>query len=248
MRITRADGPVVLAQRGVSAPLSALAIVRTDRGVTVGAGALRVDLVEHLFAAVGGLGVSGGLHIETDADEMPLLDGGSRCFVEAIASLDPPRGRRLRVTRAESFEHQRSIYRFTPGLHAGARVEIDFPAPVGRQDATWDGDAEDFAARIAPARTFGWVHELAALQAAGRAAEVDPASVIVFDASGPLPQCRPPDPDEPARHKLLDLIGDLALHGGPPVGLVEASRPGHTATHAVVAQALACGVLAMEPS
>ena len=239
---------MVLAQRGVSAPLSALAPARTDRGVTVCAGALRIDLVEHLLAALGGLGVSGGLHVATDDDEIPLLDGGARCFVEAIASLDPPRGRRLRVARAGSFEHQRSVYRFTPGPHASVRVAIDFPAPVGHQAAAWDGDAEDFATRIAPARTFGWVHELAALQAAGRAAEVDPASVIVFDETGPLPQCRPPDPDEPARHKLLDLVGDLALYGGPPLGLVDASRPGHTATHAVVQRALSLGVLAMEPS
>lgn len=244
----RADGPVVLAQRGAAAALGDLRVERADRGVTVASadGRVSVDLVEHLLAAVGGLGVAGGLRIATDGDEIPLLDGGAARFTAAIRALDPPRGRRLVVARAGSFEHQRSRYRFAPGPSPVVRVEVDFPAPVGRQRAAWDGDPEDFAARIAPARTFGWVHELAALRAAGRAAEVDLGSVVVFDGDGVLAGCRPPDADEPARHKLLDLVGDLALHGGPPCGLVEAFAPGHAATHAVAARALAEGVLALE--
>jgi UDP-3-O-[3-hydroxymyristoyl] N-acetylglucosamine deacetylase len=245
VRIARAEGPIVFAQRGAEARLAELAPVRTDRGVTASTadGRVRVDLIEHLLAAIGGLGVSGGLRIAIDGDEPPLLDGGAARFAEAIAALDPPRGRRLRVTRAESFEHQRSRYRFAPGPDVHVRVVIDFPAPVGRQEAAWDGDAGDFARRIAPARTFGWRHELDALRAAGRAAEIDLASVLVFDGERVLAGCRPPDHDEPARHKLLDLVGDLALHGGPPIGSIEAELPGHTATHAVVARAIAVGVL-----
>lgn len=252
VRIARVSGPIVIAQRGAEARLCELAPVRTDRGVTVSTadGRVRVDLIEHLLAAIGGLGVSGGLRLAIDGDEVPLLDGGAARFAEAIArlGLDPPRGRRLQVARAGSFEHQRSRYRFTPGPAVSLRVAVEFPAPVGRQEAAWDGDAGDFARRIAPARTFGWTHELAALRAAGRAADVDLASVIVFDGDRVLPGCAPPDADEPARHKLLDLIGDLALHGGPPVGSIEAFLPGHTATHAVVARALAEGVLVAEPS
>jgi UDP-3-O-[3-hydroxymyristoyl] N-acetylglucosamine deacetylase len=248
VRLSRAPGPVTFAQRGAEAPLAALRPARTDRGVTVtcASGAIRVDLVEHLLAAFGGLGVASGVRIETDAAEIPLLDGGARCFAEAIASLDPPRGRLLRVARPAVMEHGRSVYRFAPAAAPRVRVEVDFPPPVGRQAATWDGDPADFAARIAPARTFGWVSDLDALRAAGRAASVDLASVIVFDDAGPIPGCRPPDPDEPARHKLLDLIGDLALHGGPPRGALEAWLPGHTATHAVAARAIAEGVLVAE--
>jgi UDP-3-O-[3-hydroxymyristoyl] N-acetylglucosamine deacetylase len=122
-------------------------------------------------------------------------------------------------------------------------VTIDFPPPVCRQRATWDGDAAAFMARIAPARTFGWAHELDALRAVGRASAVDLASVLVFDERGPISGCRPPEPDEPARHKLLDLVGDLTLHGGPPLGIIDAFAPGHTATHAVVVRALSLGVL-----
>ena len=240
---------MVLAQRGAEAPIHALRPVRTDRGVTVASedGRVRVDLVEHLLAAIGGLGIVEGLRIETDDDEIPLLDGGARRFVEALGTLPLPRGPAapaLRVARDATLEHGRSVYRFATASEIRVRVEVDFPAPVGRQRAAWDGDAADFIARIAPARTFGWAHEIEALRAAGRAAGVDLASVLVFDARGAIAGCRPPGPDEPARHKLLDLIGDLALHGGPPTGVVDAFAPGHTATHAVVARARALGVLA----
>lgn len=249
VRLRAARGPIVIAQRTAEARLDELSPVRTDRGVTAATadGRVRIDLIEHLLAAVGGLGIAGGLRVETDDDELPLLDGGAARFAEAIAALDLPRGRALRVARAGSFEHGASRYRFTPGSAPRVAVDIEFPPPVGRQRARWDGDPADFAARIAGARTFGWAHELAALRAAGRAAEVDLASVLVFDGAGVIEGCRPPGADEPARHKLLDLIGDLALHGGPPAGSVEASLPGHTATHAVVREAIARGVLAREP-
>lgn len=245
MRLSRHEGPVAIVQRGAAARLDELAPVRTDRGVTVATadGRVRIDLIEHLLAAVGGIGVGSGLVVETDADEIPLLDGGARAFAEAILALDLPCGRSLRVTREATFDHDRSTYRFTPGPSPSLRVAIDFGAPVFQQHAAWDGDAEDFVDRIAPARTFGWVHELAALRAAGRAASVDLASVMVFDDRGVVEGCRPPGPDEPARHKLLDLAGDLALYGGPPLGTVDAFAPGHTATHAIVARARAEGVL-----
>jgi UDP-3-O-[3-hydroxymyristoyl] N-acetylglucosamine deacetylase len=247
VRLARAGGPITVAQRGAEARLAELRPTRTDRGVTVASadGRIRIDLIEHLLAAVGGLGVASGLRIETDDEEIPLLDGGARRFADALAALDPPRGRALRVTREATFTHGRSRYRFTPDASVALRVEVDFPPPVGAQRAAWFGDAGDFVARIAPARTFGWIYEVEALRAASRAAAVDLASVLVFDERSPIPGCPPPGEDEPARHKLLDLIGDLALHGGPPLGVVEAERPGHTATHAVVAEAFATGVLSV---
>ena len=251
MRLSRVDGPLVIAQRGAEARLDELRPVRTDRGVTVATsdGRVRVDLIEHLLAAVGGLGVSGGLHVAVDADELPLLDGGALRFAEALAGLDLPRGRSLRVAREAVIEHERSVYRFAPGPSPELRVTIEFPPPVSRQRADWDGEAATFIARIAPARTFGWVHELEALRAVGRASAVDLGAVLVFDEHGPIPGCPPPRPDEPARHKLLDLVGDLTLYGGPPLGMVDAIAPGHTATHAVLARALSLGVLvATQPS
>lgn len=248
MLLTRAQGPLVLSQGGARARVDELTPVRTDRGVTLrsGDGRVRVDLVEHLFAAIGGLGIVGGLCVEVRGDELPLLDGGALRYVEALHELDLPRGLRSRVTREAVIAHERSMYRFAPGRCPELRVEIDFPPPIGRGSAAWEGDPGDFAARIAPARTFGSVCELDALRASGRAAGVDLGSVLVFDERGPLPGCRPPGPEEPARHKLLDLIGDLVLYGGPPLGVIEAVRPGHTATHVIAARAREIGVLETE--
>lgn len=242
-------GPIRWEQRGRDAPLDAFVVSRADRGVTIAAtatgGRIVVDLVEHLLAALAGLGVRDGVRIVTDDQELPLLDGGARRFALALLAIDAPRGAApsLQVARAATFTHGGSSYRFERADAMSVDVEVDFPAPVGRQRARWDGDPDDFLARIAPARTFGWESEAEALRAGGRAAAVDLESVVVFRADGSVLGGAPPGPDEPARHKLLDLLGDLALHGGPPRGSVTAVRPGHTATHAVIMQALAAGVL-----
>ncbi|MEP7124381.1 MAG: UDP-3-O-acyl-N-acetylglucosamine deacetylase [Byssovorax sp.] len=253
VRLEAAPGPITIVQRGVEASLADLHIARADRGVTLAStdGRVRVDLVEHLFAALGGLGVRSGVRITVDDDELPLLDGGARLFAEAILALgvapepgEPP----LVITRNASISRGNAIYVLTPGRAVAVSVEVEFRAPVGRQSAAWSGDASDFVKRIAPARTFGWADEHAALLASGRAAAVDLSAVLVYDDDGAIAGCRPAAKHEAARHKLLDLIGDLAIHGGPPRGSITAQRPGHAATHAVIAQAFALGVLARSRS
>jgi UDP-3-O-[3-hydroxymyristoyl] N-acetylglucosamine deacetylase len=127
-------------------------------------------------------------------------------------------------------------------------VEVEFPPPVGSERAAWAGDADDFLRRIAPARTFGWKADHEALLARGRAHGAQAApGLLVFDGALPMAGCAPPLPGECARHKLLDLIGDLALAGSLQRGRLHASRPGHAATHAVVRRALAAGALARRP-
>ena len=249
VRLARAAGPITLVQRGAGAQLAELHVARADRGVTLASadGRIRVDLVEHLFAALGGLGVGAGVQIAVDDDELPLLDGGALRFAEAIRALGlapAPAPGALVIARHASIARGAAVYDFTPGPVIALRVEVEFRAPVGRESAGWSGDAADFLERIAPARTFGWADEHAALLASGRAAAVDLEAVLVLDALGAISGCRPAAKDECARHKLLDLIGDLAIHGGPPRGSITASHPGHAATHAVVAEALALGVLA----
>lgn len=242
--LSASPGPTRFAQRGRATALADLGVARTDRGVSLRSRdrSLYVDLVEHLLAALGGLGIRGGVRLDVDA-EIPLLDGGSERFVEALRSLDLPSAPpTLRVLREAEITHESSVYRFSPGDEVSLVSDICFPAPIGDQRASWGGDPDDFARAIAPARTFGFLREREALLAQGRARHVDPESVLVFDDERSLSPTR--WDDEPARHKLLDLIGDLTLYGGPPRGRLHAHRPGHTATHAVVARALAAGVLA----
>lgn len=247
-----APGPVRVVQGGHAAALAELRVVRADAGVSVvgPGGAPAIDLCEHLLAALGGAGVHNGVEVEVEGPELPLLDGGAAAFCDALAAIDAPRSlASLHVARAGRFAEGDACYRLEPSEAMHIEVDVEFPAPVGRERAAWSGDARDFRQRIAPARTFGWKADHAALLARGRARGAAAlAGLLVFDGDGVLDGCAPPSPQECARHKLLDLVGDLTLHGGMRRGRLHASRPGHAATHAVVRRALAEGVLALAGS
>ena len=239
-------GPVVLRSNGVDVPIAELAIVDTARSTTVASsgGSLRVATIEHVLAALAGLGVHDGVAIVIEGPEAPLADGGARAYADAVRALgvsaSPPR---LRVVELGSVEVGTSRYDFTPGEHVAIEVEVEFARADLVRVARWDGGAEDFCARIAAARTFGFEHEVEALLARGLASHVTPESVVVIGDERILSAGAPFAADEPARHKLLDLIGDLYLHGGPPIGQVRAFRPGHTATHEALRRALAQGLV-----
>jgi UDP-3-O-[3-hydroxymyristoyl] N-acetylglucosamine deacetylase len=124
-------------------------------------------------------------------------------------------------------------------------VEVDFRAPkIGKERAHWDGSFQGFLSDIAWARTFGFRREAGELFARDRALGADPIAVMVLDDDGGVePPGLPARRGEFARHKLLDLIGDLYAFGGPPLGVVRALKPGHRATHQAVARALEQGFL-----
>ena len=242
-----ASGPVVLAGNGWRSAVSELEVVSTARATTVQApgGRGTVGTVEHALAAFAGLGVYEGVEIIADGPEMPLLDGGASRWCEALASLSPRRrSPLLRVTRAYAIDVGPSRYEFAPldGVDVEVALEIDDPrvAPAAR----WQGDPADFADRIAPARTFALFAEVEQLLRRGLARHVDPASVVLIAPDAIHHAGRPFAADEPARHKLLDLIGDLYLKGGPPVGRVFAFRPGHAANARALARAIEDGALA----
>lgn len=246
IRLLRRPGPLLFAHGVGTAPLPELDVVRADQGVRVRAPriGLDVDLVEHLCAALAGVGVRSDLTISIVGGEVPLLDGGARELATALIALELPRqAPRLRVMRSGEITIDESSYRFEPGPAPLLEVEVDFPG-VGVERSSWDDDVGHFVHHIAPARTFGYAADAERLRAAGRARWVDPASVLVLDAEGrATPPSAPRQPGELARHKLLDLMGDLYLHGGPPQGLVAAQRPGHARTHAAVRKALDQGLL-----
>jgi UDP-3-O-[3-hydroxymyristoyl] N-acetylglucosamine deacetylase len=224
-----------------------LVVASTARATTVEAagGALRIGTVEHAFAALAGLGVREGLELHLEGPEMPLLDGGALAWCEAIGRFALPAGPPLlRVTRAVTYEVGPSRYELAPadeGIDVSVHVELD--SRFGPH-ARWRGDAQDFVERIAPARTFALAHEFEELARLGLARHADPASVVVLASDAVLSSGRPFAPDEPARHKLLDLIGDLYLHGGPPLGSFHGVRPGHASNARAIRRALEDGVLA----
>lgn len=246
--LERAAGPVrLLGKSGFASP-AALEVVRADRGVQVRArhAGVDVDLIEHLFGALCGLGIGHGVALQVGGPEVPLLDGGAADVARALVALgapsDPPR---WRVAQSGELDVDGARYAFEPAERVEVEVEVEFEPPsLGVQRARWNGSRAAFIEHIAPARTFGFRSEAAELQARGRAAHVDPRVVMVFEADGSVvPPAAPPGPSELARHKLLDLLGDLYLFGGPLIGRLFARRPGHSKNQQALGRALEQGWL-----
>ncbi len=212
-----------------------------DYATTLSSDGVSIGTVEHLLSAAAGEGLDNCI-VEVDGPEVPILDGSALPFVRLFHAagferLDVP-VRPLAPTRETVIEREDRSIRFTPGGEGLAIIyEIDFAHPaVGHQELSWTMRPETYAARIAPARTFGFLREVEALRARGLARGGSLHNAVVLDntgiLSGPL-RFR----DEFVRHKILDLIGDLALLGRPLVGGIHARKAGH-AMHIEFARAL----------
>jgi UDP-3-O-[3-hydroxymyristoyl] N-acetylglucosamine deacetylase len=226
--------------------LDELAIASTARATTVEArsGALRVRTVEHALAAFAGLAVHEGVIVAIDGPEMPLLDGGAAAWCAALRYLHGQPGTpRLRIVRHAVIDVERSRLELTPASHLDVEVLLELGDPRIAPHARWQGDSDDFQARIAPARTFALAHEVDELLGLGLARHVHPESVVVIAPDAIHHAGAPFSSDEPARHKLLDLLGDLYLFGGPPLGHLRATRPGHTANTRAIRRALDEGIV-----
>jgi UDP-3-O-[3-hydroxymyristoyl] N-acetylglucosamine deacetylase len=246
VRLFARGGPVLLRAGGVEARIDELVVASTLRATTVEAcgGGLRVGMVEHLFGALAGLGIYEGIVIEVDGPEMPLLDGGASAWCDALSELQiPRRGPRLRVVRDAVLECGESRYELSQADHIEVEARLLLPDPRVTPSACWMGDAEDFRARLAPARTFALASDIQGLAQLGLSRHVAPASVVVLAPDAVHCSGRPFRADEPACHKLLDLIGDSYVHGGPPLGRVHAVRPGHAANEQAFRRALDEGVI-----
>jgi UDP-3-O-[3-hydroxymyristoyl] N-acetylglucosamine deacetylase len=212
-----------------------------DYATTLKRGDVSIGTVEHVMAAAAGLGLDNCL-IEIEGPEVPILDGSALPFVRLFHAAGFERQdalvKPLQLDRAVEVQHDGKRVAFEPG-GSGLTVtyEIDFPHPfVGQQELTFVVRPEEFASRIAPARTFGFAREVAQLRARGLARGGSLHNAVVLDdtgiLSGPL-RFR----DEFVRHKVLDLIGDLALLGRPVNGQIHARKAGH-AVHIEFARAL----------
>jgi UDP-3-O-[3-hydroxymyristoyl] N-acetylglucosamine deacetylase/3-hydroxyacyl-[acyl-carrier-protein] dehydratase len=233
-RIDREGNPVI--------PAALDNVVSTDRGTTLGADETTVHTVEHLMAAVAALGID-NVRIDVDGPEIPILDGSFRPFFDRIRDAglaeQEAAARQLVVPGPVSASAPGGAsYVATPSkrYRISATIEFDHPL-VRRQFGSFDVDCEGFSAEIASARTFGFLKEADALRARGlaRGATLDNAIILDDDgiASGVLRF-----PDEFVRHKIGDVVGDLALLGRRLRGHIVADRPSH-AGNIELARALA---------
>lgn len=248
VRLSARPGPPWLSTPVAGAPLQSWRVASTARATTVESpgGDARVGTVEHLLSALAGLGIHQGVGVHVEGGELPLLDGGATAWCDALARLGvPPSVAPFEVTRAATYDSGPSRYTWTPSREAlRVSVHVDLADDRYAPDAAWAGDPGDYLARIAPARTFTLARDVEELVRRGLARHVDPSSVVVLAPEGPLHAGRPFSPDEPARHKLLDLLGDLYLHGGLARGHLHVERPGHASNARALRRALDEGIVA----
>lgn len=225
LRFRRTDLP-----GAVELPATLASVGGTDRRTVLGQGDGRVETVEHLLAALGAHGVDDAV-LELAGPEVPILDGSFAPFWDAVTSAGVVEGagcrRRWEVGEPFELSEGNATYRVSPASDLELAVTLVHAEPViGRQRAEYRGRPGEFAREIAPARTYGFLAEVEALRARGLLAGGTSEAAIVLSDTAPL-NTSLRWPDEFARHKLGDLLGDLALLGGPLRARVEAERPSH---------------------
>lgn len=192
---------------------------------------------EHLLSALRGSGVD-NCFIDLDNIEIPILDGSSEDWVELIADagvkeLDAPR-RLLKVLKRVDFEEDGRKMSVEPSEHFEIECVIDFPHPyIKRQAFNFVMENGSFGRQIASARTFGFEHEIEMLRKANLALGGSLDNAIVLTQDGMLNDTPLRFDDEFVRHKILDIIGDVALIGMPLQGKITAEKSGH-AVHAAL--------------
>ena len=240
----------------VEIPALANLVTRTDRGTTLEKDGIEIQTTEHLLAALFAASVSNCI-IEINGPEIPIMDGSSNPFSDAItkAGLSQQKEAQEVFEVQEIIQHTDpetgSEIMIVPSDHTCFSVMIDFETQVlGTQNATLK-NLEDFNQEIAPARTFSFLHELEMLLDHGLIKGGDLNNAIVYvdqplsnanmdrlkkafgkdeiavKPNGILDNLKLNYTNEAARHKLLDLVGDLALVGMPIKGKIIANKPGH---------------------
>jgi len=216
-----------------------------------------ISTTEHLLSAFIGIGLDNAI-VELDNLEVPILDGSAQPFVDMVlnAGLKQLRKKRvyMKVLKTVEVREGVKVIAVHPSDSYSVSYHIDFPEPIGDSQFTVDifspnismnGNgqhgpaiaAEHYRSDIAPARTFGFLHEEQGMRNMGLIRGVSPQNAIIVTRTGvqngPLRFV-----DEFVRHKVLDLIGDLALLGHRILGRVEADRAGHAMHTALVSRLL----------
>lgn len=211
-------------------PARLTSVADIERRTVLGANGAQVHTVEHVLAAAAALELD-DLVVEITGPEPPILDGSFRPFLDALRAAGPVEhgGEADEFTVREPFTvtDGPSTYLVGPAPRLRLTTTIEFPHPViGRQTGTWEITEAAFADELAPARTFGFAHEVEALRAKGLIAGGTSDNAVVLDAHGVVGTTLR-WPDEFVRHKVLDVIGDFYLLGRPFRGKVTARQTGH---------------------
>ena len=211
-------------------------VVDTTMCTTVGnSDGVTVGTVEHLMAALSGCAIDNAL-IEIDGPEVPIMDGSAAPFVSLIESAEVveqslPR-RVIRIVQPVSVEDGNRCVSLVPGVGFSLSFEIDFNNPaVSRQTISIGLGNGTFQKELAGARTFGFLHEVEILRAAGLARGGSLDNAVVISGDKILNEDGLRYTDEFVRHKVLDAMGDLYLAGAPIIGAFSGVCSGHAANN-----------------
>jgi UDP-3-O-[3-hydroxymyristoyl] N-acetylglucosamine deacetylase len=206
-------------------------VIANGKGASVG-------VVEHLMSAVAGAGID-DLVVTVDGPEPPIFDGDALSYYALMerAGFADKEGSRcaVRVLKRVEVTADGASAALEPASHFQFDFEIVFASPaIGEQKFTWSYSNEGFAKEIAPARTFGFVHELDTLNKMGLARGASLENTLAIEGDKVLNAALMRFPDEFVRHKILDALGDMALAGAPIVGRFEGRRSGHALNNALL--------------
>lgn len=197
-----------------------------------------ISTTEHVLSALVGMGIDNVI-LELNNLELPILDGSALPYVEAICAVGIRTQRRrrevIRILKPLEVREGNKFIGVYPGAGYRITYDIDFPAPIGRQSTMIDLNANTYGELIAPARTFGYKKDEKALRNMGLIRGASAENAIVLGPDGPENGPLRLD-DEYVKHKVLDLIGDLALAGRRIEGHVMAERAGHAMHTALVSR------------
>jgi UDP-3-O-[3-hydroxymyristoyl] N-acetylglucosamine deacetylase len=215
---------------GLRIPALQASTTALDHATTVGKDDVAVGTVEHLLSALMACGIT-DVDIHIDGPEVPIVDGSALPFMHLIDAAGvrelPAQIPVLRIAEPIEITDGDKSIRITPSNRLVLKYKIDFDHPtIGKESFHFDFEHDNFLRKIAPARTFGFMRDVEKLRAAGLARGGSVENCVVLDdrgvVNGPLRF-----KDEFVRHKILDLLGDLALIGRPIVGEITAHRAGH---------------------
>lgn len=211
----------------------------TRLGTVIAQDGVSIGVIEHLMAAVAGAQID-DLIVTLDGPEPPILDGDALSYFKLLekAGANEQGGARraIRVMRPVEIAIKDAQIRLLPSDMPQYRYDLDYSntRAIGKQSYTMTLTRENFAREIAPARTFGFMHELDALTKMGLGRGASLENTLAIDGDIVVNKDLMRFPDEFVRHKILDAIGDMALAGGPLIARFEGVKSGHTTNNAVL--------------
>jgi UDP-3-O-[3-hydroxymyristoyl] N-acetylglucosamine deacetylase len=227
-------------QKNFEIPASFQYVARVSYATSLMRQGVLISTTEHLLSALYSMGIDNAI-IEIDNLEVPILDGSSLPWVVLLREAGIKKLRRLRkylrLKREISVEGNGKRITIRPSDQFVLNCDVYFDHPiVGRQKLEFEVTPERYAQEISPARTFGFEHELDQMRNMGLIRGASLENAVCFTQTGVLNPEGLRFANEPVRHKVLDLIGDLALIGRPILGEVVAERAGHAMHVALVSK------------